>query len=131
MATKFLEILSRGIFVLAGTYGLDVINAGKFGLLVTLVSIFVFVLGFERQIDLQRVLTGAPVEVLLQRIRETLRFYLANYALGLPICALILFSLLKIPPLLIAGAIIIIISEHLAQQTYLLVLVDYRYHRLL
>ncbi|TWC68380.1 O-antigen/teichoic acid export membrane protein [Herbaspirillum sp. SJZ099] len=117
--------------MLIGTYGLSVVEAGQFGLLTTLIGLFGFAFGFERQFDLQRSMVGkSGAEVILQ-VKRTVHFYLLNYALLTPVFLYLLFPILKLPPLLIACAAIIVIAEHLLQQAYVLILIDNRYRPLL
>jgi O-antigen/teichoic acid export membrane protein len=128
---KFLDIFSRGLFVLIGTYGLQVVEAGQFGLLVTLISVFGFVFGFERQFDLQRSMVGKSGEEIQLQVIRTLRFYFLNYVFLTPVFCCVLFFLLKLSPVLVACAAVIVVAEHIIQQSYILILVDGQYKPLL
>lgn len=88
VGTKLLETLSRGLFVLVCTYRLPLEEAGRFGLLATVIGLLSFVLGFERQIDMQRQIAGRSSSAIRRRMADTLRFFRAHYLLVLPISML-------------------------------------------
>lgn len=124
VGAKLLEVLSRGIFILFCTYSLPIVDAGKFGLLSTVAGLAAFLLGFERVIDVQRRVAGNASSVIHQRLRDTLHFFGVQYALALPVMALLLGLVTGWPLQLLALFILIIVGEHLSNQAYQITLVD-------
>ena len=126
VGTKLLETLSRGFFVLACTYRLPLVDAGQFGLMATLVGLLAFLLGFERQIDVQRQVAGRSDAAIRRRFGDTLRFYGVQYLLVLPTAALLLHLALGWDAATVAWVLVIIAAEHLSNQAYQAMLVDKR-----
>jgi hypothetical protein len=60
VVTKLVETAARGLFMLVCIYALPLEEAGRFGLIATAVGLLAFALGFERQIDVLRRVTGLP-----------------------------------------------------------------------
>ena len=79
VAAKLSEVVTRGIFIIFCTYALPLIDAGVFGLLVTFIGFFAFLLGFERYIDVQRKVSGLSKEIILGEIRRLLPFLSVHY----------------------------------------------------
>lgn len=125
VGTKLLETFARGLFVLVCTYGLSLEEAGRFGLLATLIGLLSFVLGYERQIDMQRQVAGRSSSVICQRMADTLRFFGAHYLLVLPLLVLG-GTLWGSSPWLVALTIVVVVGEHFMNESYKAVLLDRR-----
>ncbi|MCZ4316333.1 hypothetical protein O4H66_23275 [Comamonadaceae bacterium G21597-S1] len=126
LGTKLFETVARGVFVLTCTYRLPLVEAGQFGLGVTLIGLAAFLLGYERQIDVQRAVAGDDPSVIRQRLVDTLRFFSAHFAWVLPILAWILWQIFGWGPTQVALAVVIMISEHASNQSYQATLVSPR-----
>ncbi len=124
VGAKLLEMVSRGAFILFCTYSLPIVDAGKFGLISTVVGLASFLLGFERVIDVQRRVAGNAPAVIHQQLRDTLHFFGVQYVIALPILALLLGLAIGWPIQMLALFTMIVIGEHLSNQAYLVTLVD-------
>ena len=51
---KFVEVFARAGFIVGTSYSLGLADAGRFGLLATLVGLFAFAFNWERHVDIQR-----------------------------------------------------------------------------
>ena len=128
---KLAEIAARSLFVLLALFSLPERQAGQFGLLVTLIGLFAFLCGFERYLDLQRLLVGRSAAWADQLVVATLRFFGVNYIVGLPVLGVLLLLWVDLPlPLVVAG-LLIAVADHLASEIYRLVLVVPRQRELL
>lgn len=125
VGTKLLETLSRGLFVLVCTYRLPLEEAGRFGLLATIIGLLSFGLGFERQIDVQRQIAGRSPSAIRQRLGDTLRFFRAHYLLVLPLSMLVA-TLAGVSAWTLCLATMVVIGEHLSNQGYQAVLLNPR-----
>ncbi|MBS0308523.1 MAG: hypothetical protein JSS58_06090 [Proteobacteria bacterium] len=131
VGAKLLEVLSRGVFILFCTYSLPLVDAGKFGLTSTVIGLTSFLIGFERLIDVQRRMAGASQVVIHQQLRGTLHFFGVQYAFVLPILAFLLGLIAQWPPFIVGLFILIAVGEHLANQAYLMTLIDREAHAFL
>lgn len=125
VGTKLLETLSRGLFVLVCTYRLPLEEAGRFGLLATVIGLLSFGLGFERQIDMQRQIAGRSPSAVRRRMADTLRFFRAHYLLVLPI-SMMAANWAGVSAWPLALAAIVVVGEHLSNQAYQAVLLNPR-----
>jgi hypothetical protein len=125
VGTKLLETLSRGMFVLVCTYRLPLEEAGRFGLLATVIGLLSFGLGFERQIDMQRQIAGRSSSAIRRRMADTLRFFRAHYLLVLPI-SMLAATLAGVSAWPLMLATLVVIGEHLSNQAYQAVLLNPR-----
>ncbi len=126
LGTKLFETVARGVFVLTCTYRLPLVDAGQFGLGVTLIGLAAFLLAYERQIDVQRAVAGHEPAVIRQRLSDTLRFFAAHFAWLLPLLAWTLWQGFGWGPMQVTLAIVIIVSEHVSNQSYQATLVSPR-----
>lgn len=129
-ALKLADIAARSLFVLLALFALPPREAGQFGLLVTLIGLFGFVCGFERYLDLQRLLVGRGEAWADQLVVATLRFFAVNYLIVLPALAALLVGWVELPRLLVVAGLLIAVAEHLASEVYRFVLLLPR-HRVL
>lgn len=131
VAAKLVETASRGVFVVAGTYLLPLEDAGRFGVMVTLLGLFAFLAGFERQIDLQRRLVGEDAAAVHAHFSNALRLYLINHLFFAPLLVLCARALCGLDVVSAAGLIVIVIAEQLANQTYQVALLSAKYRYLI
>jgi O-antigen/teichoic acid export membrane protein len=124
---KLVELLSRAGFTVAVAFMLPLDAAGRFGIIVTLVSLFAFAFGWERHVDLQRRLVGGPEHRFDEGVAAALRLYGFNWLAMLPLFWLAMAFWTGPDPLLLALATIVVLSEQLANQLYNITLVQPRY----
>lgn len=125
VSTKLLETFSRGLFVLVCTYRLPLEEAGKFGLLATIIGLLSFGLGFERQIDVQRQIAGRSSSAIRRRLGDTLRYFRTHYLLVLPL-SMFVATLAGVPAWTLGLATMAVIGEHISNQGYQAVLLSSR-----
>lgn len=125
VGTKLLETLCRGLFVLVCTYQLPLEEAGRFGMLATVIGLLSFGLGFERQIDMQRQIAGRSSSAIRRRLADTIRFFGAHYLLVLSI-SMLTATLVGVPAWLLTLITVVLIGEHLSNQAYQAVLLNSR-----
>jgi hypothetical protein len=113
------------LFVLVCTYHLPLEEAGRFGLLATVIGLLSFGLGFERQIDMQRQIAGRSPSAVRQSMADTLRFYRAHYLVVLP-TAMLAATLAGVSAWPLGLATVVVIGEHLSNQAYQAVLLNRR-----
>ncbi|MFN0183115.1 MAG: hypothetical protein ACKVQR_04770 [Aquabacterium sp.] len=131
VGTKLAETVCRGLFILVATYRLPVVDAGQFGLIATLVGIGAFLVGFERQVDLLRCVSGSPAAEVRQRLSETFRFHAVNAWAVLPWAALLGSQAFGWSATTLALALLILVGEYAGNQAYQAVLVDRRHYPLM
>ena len=85
VAVKLIEVAARAGFILTATYGLPIAQAGRFGLIATLVGLFAFAFNFERHIDIQRRSAGEADPVLDRFVVQALKFFAFNWAIMIPL----------------------------------------------
>lgn len=130
VALKLLETFVRALFIVVTTYALHVEELGQFGLIVTLVGLFSFLFGFERQIDLQRKLVGQPAHLFDGKLEDALWLFVLNYVLTLPVFAVLMLVWLKLPLGLVLACVTVVVGEHLANQSYQMALISHRHRHL-
>lgn len=128
---KLADIGARSFFVLIVLYSLSARTSGQFGLALTLIGFFSFLSGFERYLDLQRVLVGKNASEADGLVGSVLQFFGVNYLLWLPVLAALLVWWVKLTPLAVVLWLGVAVGEHLANEAYRLVLVTHRHRRLL
>jgi O-antigen/teichoic acid export membrane protein len=125
VVTKLVETAARGFFMLVCIYALPLEEAGRFGLIATAVGLLAFALGFERQIDILRRVTGLPVGAVRGRFADTLRFFGVQYALLVPVL-IVTGWWAGVSPEHLALGLVILAGEHFSLQAYQAVLVSPR-----
>lgn len=125
VGTKLLDTVARGLFVLICTYRLPLDEAGRFGLLATVIGLLAFGLGYERQIDMQRQIAGRSPSAIRQRMVDTLRFFRAHYLVVLPI-TMLAATWAGVSAWTLTLATIVVIGEHLSNQAYQAVVLNSR-----
>lgn len=125
VSTKLLETFARGLFVLVCTYQLPLEEAGRFGLLATVIGMLSFGLGYERQIDMQRQIAGRSHSAIRLRMADTMRFVRAHYLVVLPISMLVA-TWAGVPAWPLTFATVVVVGEHLSNQAYQVVLLTPR-----
>lgn len=128
---KLIDIAGRSFFVLIALYSLPVRYSGQFGIILTLIGLFSFLSGFERYVDLQRILVGKAEKEVSQLIFSVLLFFGANYLLWIPVLAFLLYSWAGISVLSIMLCLVIAIGDHLSNEFYRIALITHKYRNLL
>jgi len=128
---KFIEVFTRAVFVIAGTYALKLEGSGQFGLIVTLIGIFAFAFNFERQYDIQRRVVEEAPAVFDRKIMDALYFYAFNYVLMLPLFLLAIAFWTHVSWFNLALCAVTVVCEHLCNQCYQFTLVSPRYRNLM
>lgn len=124
---KLAVIAFRSLFVLLALYSLPVESTGAFGLALTLMGFYTFAVGYERYGDLQRRLVGISPEQADRLLVTTLRFYMRNHLLALPVFLGLLALWVEMPWPLVAAFAMIAIAEHASLEAYRITLIAPRY----
>jgi O-antigen/teichoic acid export membrane protein len=124
---KLLDVAARAGFILTATYGLPIDQAGRFGLIATLIGLFAFAFNFERQIDIQRRSAGEHHSILDRYVVQALKFFAFNWALMIPLFLLAVLLWTGADPLVLAAATVVVVGEHLSNQAYQYALIHHRY----
>ena len=127
IVTKLLETFSRAAFVLLVTFSLPLAQAGQFGLTVTLLGLAAFAVNFESHVDLQRSTASQPAAARDERVMRLQSFFVLNYAVVIPLLWASLLIIAHADFWLTTLATVILLADHMANQTYQLALVDRRY----
>lgn len=128
---KVADIAGRSGFVLVATYALPIAQAGQFGLIVTLTTLFAFVSGFERHLDIQRRVAGEDRRMVERAVSRAIRFFAFNWLATLPIYLVIVVLWSGAGWALAAPMLIVVIGEHLSTQAYHLSVMSRRYFLLI
>lgn len=124
---KLLDVAARAGFILTATYGLPIDQAGRFGLIATLIGLFAFAFNFERQIDIQRRSAGEHHSILDRHVVQALKFFAFNWVLMVPLFILAVLWWTGADPLVLAAATVVVVGEHLSNQAYQYALIHHRY----
>lgn len=131
VGVKLVDVGTRAAFILTATYGLQIAQAGRFGLIATLVGLFAFAFNFERHIDIQRRSAGEDHGVFDRYVVQALKFFAFNWAIMVPLFVLAI-ALWTQPGWLIIGlAVVVVLGEHLSNQAYQYALINHRYYPML
>jgi O-antigen/teichoic acid export membrane protein len=128
---KLIETLTRALFVIVTTYSLPIVEAGQFGLLITLIGYCVFLVGYERYIDIQRKHVNSSMLIFDSMVLDVLKLYSINYIFILPLYILLVFSWLGLSSLLLIACLIILIGEQVSNQAYHLAMIDRRFYKII
>jgi len=128
---KLMDVAARAGFVLTATYGLPIDQAGRFGLIVTLVGLFAFAFNFERQIDIQRRSAGEHHSVLDRHVVQALKFFAFNWTFMIPLFVLAVLLWTGADWMVLLAATIVVVGEHLSNQVYQYALIHQRYAAML
>lgn len=131
VALKFLEVGSRAIFVLLTSFLLEIEQAGQFGLVVTLQGLASFAFGYERHVDLMRMMVGQSPHAFDKAVARALTLFLVNYVWGVPVFVVALVSMAHLPASVIWMCVVIAISEQLMNLSYHMANVEPRYRKML
>ena len=131
VGVKLIDVATRAGFVLTATYGLEIAQAGRFGLIATLVGLFAFAFNFERHIDIQRRSAGEPHEVFDRYVVQALKFFAFNWALMVPLFMVAVGLWAQPGWTILIYAVIIVVGEHLSNQAYQYALINHRYYPML
>jgi O-antigen/teichoic acid export membrane protein len=130
IVAKLVEVLARAAFTVAVTFALPLDGAGRFGILVTLIGLFAFAIGWERYIDLQRRLVGVDANVFDRAVRNAFRLWTFNALLLVPAFVLVAGVWSGIGAFDLFLCVVILLSELLSNQIYTLAIVQPRYRTL-
>lgn len=128
---KLGDIAARSLFVLVVLYSLHARASGQFGLVLTLIGLFGFLSGFERYVDLQRILIGKAVSEVDRLIFSVLRFFGVNYVIWLPVLFILLYGWADLSIFSVCLCLLIAIGEHLANEFYRVALITNRHRSVL
>ena len=131
VGVKLVDVGARAAFILTATYGLQIAQAGRFGLIATLVGLFAFAFNFERHIDIQRRSAGEDHGVFDRYIVQALKFFAFNWALMVPLFVLAVLLWTHASAMILLLAVIVVVAEHLSNQAYQYALINHRYYPML
>ena len=131
VGVKLVDVGTRAAFILTATYGLEISQAGRFGLIATLVGLFAFAFNFERHIDIQRRSAGEDHGVFDRYVVQALKFFAFNWAIMVPLFVLAIALWTHASWLVIGLAVVVVLGEHLSNQAYQYALINHRYYPML
>ncbi len=131
VVVKLIDVGARAGFILTATYGLVIAQAGRFGLIATLVGLFAFAFNFERHIDIQRRSAGEPHPVFDRHVVQALKFFAFNWAVMVPLFVLAVALWTQPGWTILMLGVVVVIGEHLANQAYQYALINHRYYPML
>lgn len=131
VGVKLVDVATRAAFILTATYGLQIAQAGRFGLIATLVSLFAFAFNFERHIDIQRRSAGEDHGVFDRYVVQALKFFAFNWAVMVPLFVLAVLLWTHASWVILGLAVIVVMAEHLSNQAYQYALINHRYYPML
>lgn len=131
IGVKLVDVATRAGFVLTATYGLHIAEAGRFGLIATLVGLFAFAFNFERHIDIQRRSAGEDHAVFDRYVVQALKFFAFNWAFMVPLFVLAVLLWTHAGWLILLLAAVVVVGEHLSNQAYQYALINHRYYPML
>jgi O-antigen/teichoic acid export membrane protein len=131
VGVKLVDVGTRAAFILTATYGLEISQAGRFGLIATLVGLFAFAFNFERHIDIQRRSAGEDHGVFDRYVVQALKFFAFNWAIMVPLFVLAIALWTHASLLIIGLAVVVVLGEHLSNQAYQYALINHRYYPML
>jgi O-antigen/teichoic acid export membrane protein len=128
VGVKFIDVFARAGFILTATYGLHIAEAGRFGLIATLVGLFAFAFNFERHIDIQRRSAGEPHPVFDRHVTQALKFFAFNWAMMVPLFVAAVALWTGVDRVILLLAVIVVVGEHISNQAYQYALINSRYY---
>lgn len=131
VGVKLVDVGARAAFILTATYGLQIAQAGRFGLIATLVGLFAFAFNFERHIDIQRRSAGEDHGVFDRYVVQALKFFAFNWAIMVPLFMLAVLLWTHAGWLILLLAVVVVVGEHLSNQAYQYALINHRYYPML
>lgn len=127
---KFIEVISRALFIIGATYLLPLHSAGQFGIVVTLVGLFAFAGNFDRHQDIQRRAVGLSAPAFDRVVLDAVPFWALNLAALLPVFVAAVMIVAQLPLALAAMCSLILIGEQISNHAYQMATVEPRYNRL-
>lgn len=131
VAVKLVDVGARAGFILTATYGLPISDAGRFGLIATLVGLFAFAFNFERHIDIQRRSAGEDHAVFDRHVVQALKFFAFNWVLMVPLFLLAVALWTQAGWWVLLLGVVVVLGEHLSNQAYQYALINTRYYPML
>lgn len=129
--TKLSEVIARALVVVGVTYTLPLEEAGQFGIVVTLIGVFSFLIGWERHVDIQRRFVGESDEELHCAISRALQLYFVNSLFMVPVLLFTIWWWAGLSGYVLGLAAIIVFAEQIGNQIYHFALISNRFHKLL
>lgn len=118
ISVRGLTLISKFTFVFfLGKYSIDEVNIGVYGILITTIAFLIYFLGFDFYVFNSREIIHAKNDV-ISKIRNQFYLHLALYVLLIPFALLIVFGLDFIEVKYFGLFIILLISEHLGQESF-------------
>lgn len=127
---KLCDVLARAIFVLIVGYTLPLKEAGQFGLYMSVTTVFAFIVGWERYLDLQRNVVGECEVYFDKSLFDSISFYVFNHILVLPVYLLLIWLWTDFNYMMLASSSLILIGEQLGNQVYQIALINSRYRHM-
>lgn len=124
---KLIEVLTRAGFVVGVSYTLPLAMAGQFGIIVTLIGLFAFGIGYERHLDIQRRTAGAGPELLDRTLSAAVPLYGFNFLVLAPIFVLVVVEFSGIGAGSVLLCVVILVCELISNQIYQISIIDHRY----
>ncbi|RZJ20514.1 MAG: hypothetical protein EON85_15885, partial [Brevundimonas sp.] len=131
VGVKLVDVGARAAFILTATYGLELSQAGRFGLIATLVGLFAFAFNFERHIDIQRRSAGEEHGVFDRHVVQALKFFAFNWVVMIPLFVLAVLLWTQASWMILGLAVVVVVAEHLSNQAYQYALINHRYYPML
>ena len=101
-----------------GRFSPDEINLGIFGLVVTSITLLIYLIGFDFYVFNTRQIINNHRKGLSNKISNQLYFHLVGYLLIIPLSTYILVELEVIPATYLWVFIFLVVAEHLGQEYY-------------
>lgn len=118
IALRGLTLLSKFIFIfLLGKYAEDEYFLGEYGIIVTSISLIIYVVGFDYYVFNTREILKSK-ENIIDKIRNQFFFHLIIYIIALPLTLGVIFYFDFIDFKYFLIVLILIISEHLGQELF-------------
>lgn len=124
---KLAEVASKLLFLLVALLLLDSRSAGQFGLLNTLIALFMLVTGYERWGVLWRQLVNIDIKECNALISQTLKFFQFNYLVWAPVFVVIGLLWIELTPIQVVLGLCIAVCEQLTAGGYWLATVQGRF----
>lgn len=128
---KLADTVLRGIFLVICTYKLQVIDAGRFGLVATLIAFSTFLMGYESFNDLQRRAAGRAAGLIRRCLTDKLRFYSVHNTWIVAMLLVLLPAVFGWAPWTVAIVVTIAVTELVALQSYYATVLDSRNYTLM
>tara|TARA_B110000902_G_scaffold235128_1_gene280238 strand:- start:948 stop:1412 length:465 start_codon:yes stop_codon:yes gene_type:complete len=118
ISLRGLTLLSKFIFIfLLGKYAEDEFFLGEYGIIVTSISLIIYLVGFDYYVFNTREILKSK-ENIIEKIRNQFFFHLIVYLILLPVLLGVIFYFNFIDTKYFLIILLLIISEHLGQELF-------------